>query len=426
LRGIDYNFVVEAFTVYRQLTPHFPFVELRAGADVIKMVASRPVLTLAVCTVATASQPEVQARLTQAFRYAISSRVVLGNEQNLDVLTGYLVFLAWHHHYMTDHHIYQQLALLAGMAADLGLYRAWSKRTDPSSSLERDRAFVGCYYLCSGLSATAFDMPNPLRWTSELRRCADSAAASGGMPSDRSLPSILELTRAIDDMEHGLRQAADDRPSTPSHLIEVHTRAAGQRLKALKREYPSLGGTLGYAAATIHTYQRLLRDAATPESSAVIQCACAIKEYVDDMLARPASTLHQLAIVDWTNLIEVLGLMGRVFTPPTSTSGWEMGALASMLQPKHALAAMYSHMAAAPATDPLFPRNEALLSWLGSINEGIQGRTGHEGGTPVAGSGDRESEQTGHGAVAGTQAADAPRYFGEDLLDTHFRRACVW
>lgn len=52
LHGVDYNFVANCFTIFRQLTPYFPFVELSPTADVVTMVARRPALTLAVCTVA--------------------------------------------------------------------------------------------------------------------------------------------------------------------------------------------------------------------------------------------------------------------------------------------------------------------------------------------------------------------------------------
>lgn len=409
LRGIDYNFVHKSFTVYAQLISYFPFVELRPGADIISMVASRPVLTLAICTVASGALPDVQSRLSQAFRYALSSKVVLGGERSMDVLTGFLVFLAWHHYYMSQHQLYQQLSLLAGMAADLGLYnRAYLPPEDPSSALERDRAFVGCYYICSHLSAVGFDRPNPLRWTNHLRTCAESAAASGGMPSDRALVANLELSCVIDDMEDGIRQSTESLQVASSQAVDGHTRAASQRLKALKREYPALGGTLAFTAATIHVYQRLLRAGPGSDSSILIQCACTIKEYVDELLAKPYSTIHQICIVDWANLLEILVLMSRVFRPLPSAGGWEAGALTSMLQPEMAIDSIFSHTSAAPI-DPLIPRHEPLLHFFRNLCESIKrgsaagnGPAGQRGQLAYFGSGVLESLFWDH-LVAGGQ-----------------------
>lgn len=425
LHGIDYTFVANSFTVYRQLTPNFPFVELRPGADVVSMVASRPVLTLAVCTVAASARPEVQSRLSQAFRYTISSKVILGSERSMDLLTGFMVFLAWHHHYMSPHHIYQQLTLLAGIAADLGLYQPWLEPTDPSSALERDRAFVGCYHLCAHISATGFDKPCPLRWSKHLRNCAESAAASGGLASDRALPSILELACAVDEMEDQLRQAGEVQYPIPMHFVELHTRAASQRLKALKRQYPTLGGALVFSAANIHIYQRLLRASDNPESSALIQCACAIKEYVDELMARPPSTLHQMALVDWVNLLEILVLMARVFKPLPSTGGWEAGALTSMLQPDLALDAICSHMMSAPANDTLSPRNEQLLQWLRSISEGIKRQISLDGATVAGveqapGAYRQSGEFSEQNRLRPTPGFHYFNYFGNGILDHRF------
>ncbi|KAF2214922.1 hypothetical protein CERZMDRAFT_95302 [Cercospora zeae-maydis SCOH1-5] len=401
LRGIDYHFVLKAFTIYAQLTPYFPFIELRPGADVVRMVTSRPVLTLAICTVSSGAHRELQDRLTRAFRYALSSKVLLGGERSMDVLTGLLVFLAWYHQYTSQHHFYQQLSLLAGMAADLGLYnRQYLPPDDPSSNLERDRAFVGCYYLCANLSATGFERPNPMRWTNQLRACAESAAASGGMPSDRALVAVLELSCAIDEMEDGLRQATDGRDPISPQVVDGYTRAASQRLKALKREFPSLGGTLGFAASSIHIYQRQLRAGPNPESSTLIQCACSVKEYVDELLARPPATLHQMSSVDWANMLEILVLMSRVFRPLPTAGGWEAGALTSMLQRDHALESVITHMENAPQGDPLAPRHESLLLTFRNLCEAIK-RGCAAGGGPAG-------------------QRDQLRYFGSGVLEPSF------
>lgn len=343
------------------------------------MASRRPLLTVAICTVATSSRPEAQDHLSQAFRYALSSKVLLGGERGIDLLLGLLVYLAWNHHYMSQQQIYQELYLLAGMAADLGLYSPRPKHMDTASMLERDRAFVGCYYLCACLSSTGFDKPNPLRWTDNLRHCAETVGRLGTLGTDRSMTSLVELVHALDIFEQELRAHAEYKTPTSQHHIDLHTKAASQRFKALKRDYPTITSSLAYGAATMHIHYRLIRANESPDSPTLIQCACAIKEYLDDILSRPPSTLHQLAIVDWTNLLEVLVFMARVSRPLPSNSGWEAGALTSMLQPDITLDSIYALMASAPTNDPYAPRNEALLQGFRGICEGIKRHIVYDG-----------------------------------------------
>lgn len=398
-----------SFTFFRQLTPHFPFVELSPGADVISMVAQRPFLTLAICTVASAAYPEAQGRLSQALQYALSSKVILGSERSMDLLTGLLVYLAWHHHYISQPQIYQQLYLLAGLATDLGLYKPRLDPMDPSSALERDRTFVGCYFLCSGLSPSGFDKPNPLRWTHNLRTCAENAALTGSLPSDRSLVAILELAHAMDEMEESIRHDIMSQYSNPLPYVDLQTKATSQRLKALKREHPSIASSLGFETATIHIYQRFLRISETPDHPVLIQCACAIKEYLDDFISRPPATLHQMSILDWSNLIEILVLMARVSKPVPNTSSWEAGALTSMLQPEVMLDAIWNHANSAPPNDALAPRHDALLQSLRRICDGVKRLLA------TAQQGSDGKFRAGEGGVL-----DVFRSYGNGVLDTSF------
>lgn len=378
------------------------------------MIARRPTLTLAICTVASASNSELQSRLSQAFQYTLSSKVILGGQRSLDLLTGLLVYLAWHHQYMAQHQIYQELYLLAGMAADLGLYRTRLEPLDAGSALERDRAFVGCYYLCCGLSAIGFDKPSPLRWSNSLRLCAERAAAANTLPSDAGLVSLLELTHALTDMEDSLREDIVSERGSPIQYVDLQVRATSQRLKTLKREHPALSASLTFSAVNIHLYQRLLRASETPDYPTLIQCACSIKEFVDDILARPPSTLHRIPILDWSHLMEILVLMARVSKAPPTSGGWEAGALSSMLQPDAALDALCTHMASAPANDSLSPRHEELLQWLRHMSDGIKRRILHDIGVG-GGGGAWEHEQARRG-----REPDLLNFLGNGVLDLDF------
>lgn len=369
-----------ALTIFKQLTGNFPFVSVRPDVDAVFMATHRPMTTVAICTVTSGAQPKRQERLVKAFRLALSSKVFLEGQRSLDLLIGLLTFLAWHHNYMSKQQIYQEMCLLAGMAADIGLYRQPSKAdtSDMRDIVERDRAFLGCYYICSSLSIMGFNKPNPLRWTDNLRRGAEKVAYVGALPSDRLLVGITELVRANEDLEDALRVEGDMKSSTMAHYVEAHTKAINHRLKALKREHPELGGNLGFGAATIHFHHRLLRVHDTPDIATLIQCASAIKDYLDDVLARLPTTLHHMAIVDWTNLLEILVIMARVARPLPSTVGWEAGALTSMLQPEVMLDSLVNHMASATAGDPMMPRHEAQVQWFRAVCKSIKKRILHE------------------------------------------------
>ncbi|KAK0313227.1 hypothetical protein LTR91_007645 [Friedmanniomyces endolithicus] len=393
LHDLDLNYIRTRLLAFRQLVIHFPFYCLRPDASVVDMATDHPLTTVAICTVTSSAHPNTQARLAQAFRQALSAAVIIRGEHSMDLLQGLMIYLAWHHNYMAKQQIQQMLYLLAGMAADLGLYRQ-PYRNDVlniAAALEQDRAFLGCYYLCCGLSVMTFDKPSPLRWTDNLRRCADHLAISGSHPQDHTLVGIIELIRAIDDLQDTLRSASETKRPSHAAYIDLQTRATTYRLSALKREHPELNGTLAYTAATLHLNHRLLRaTTSTPETTTLIQTACLIKEYTDDLLARPPVLLHHLAILDWTNLLEILLLLSRIAAKPLpktpgAGAGWEAGALSSMLQPESILDALCAHMAAAPLGEPLAPRCEGRLVWFRGVCKGIERRVLRERAGTVRG-----------------------------------------
>ena len=348
----------------------------------MSMLAQRPFMTAAICTVNAAANSELQGRLSHSVRLALSARAIVEGERNIDLLIGLLIYLAWHHHYLSKQQVYQYLCLLAGMTADLGLYRptAGGGTVDISPAIERDRAFLGCYYLCTGLSTRGFNKPNPLRWTDNLRQCAENVGRNGSLPSDRNLVAVIELAHAVQEMEDVLQAQADLKRSTVASFVDMHAKATSHRLKGLRRDYPSLNSDLGFAAATIQVHCKLLAASDPPDTSTLIQCACTIKEYIDDILSRTPTLLHQMSLVDWSNLLEILILMAKISKPLPNTGGWETGALSSMLQPDRVLDTICTHMASAPLGDPLAPRHEGLLQWFRAFCDSIKRRIIHDRG----------------------------------------------
>lgn len=376
LQGIDYHYVENCLTAFRPFTKNFPFVVLHPDTDAASMAADRPVTTVALCAVASGSHPDIRIRLVRSFRLALSTMVLVEGQRNIDLSIGLLVFLAWNHHYMAKHQIYQELCLLAGMATDMGMYceNLASNIPRSPSMIERFRTYLGCYYLCCSLSTIGFNKPNPLRWTDNLRKYAEIVGQFSDMQSDRMLVGIIELVKSIDDFEDSIQAPGIESLRISTQYLTMQARAANNRLSTLKREHPEIASLLTFNGLSTHIIHRLVRASCVPDMGCFIQCAFTIKEYTEDLLARPAATLYRIAIVDWVNLLEILLLMARLTTRLPSNVTWEAGAISSILQPDAILDRIYSHTTSASSEDFLNPRDEAQLLWLRNLCETIKTR----------------------------------------------------
>ncbi|KAF2717556.1 hypothetical protein K431DRAFT_232872 [Polychaeton citri CBS 116435] len=361
IQGIDYSVVSKSLTVFRQLLVNFPFLEMPISTNPIDLAATRPFLTLAICIVTASNDHHYQSQLSKAFRSALAIRVHVHGDRSIDIVLGLMVFTAWQHQYASGRQTYQELCLLCAMCFDLDP----SLRTSPYDAitigrrLEQDRAILGCYYLCSGISILAFNRPSPLKWSEHLDQSAKSVADNASSHNDQLLLSLTELMSAVESLDEILR-ALSHLPLRNTTHIDAGIRAIKHRFAALKRQCPSLVTTPGYAAASILLQCRLLRSSRPADSAALIQCAVAIRDYLDDVLHRPSSFFHHVAVVDWANLLQILIAMADMARPNPQGAGWEVGALASMMQPEGMLDSLCNHMLTAPADDALSPRHEGL------------------------------------------------------------------
>lgn len=382
LHGVDHNYIHHCFTRFGYMAACFPFVNV--PSDPKTMITRRPLTTVAICTVTSASQLDVQSRLSEAFRHALAMRCIMEGERSLDLLVGLLIYLAWHHQYYKKQQIYQKLCLLAGMATDLQMQKipslAEQARGVPDQELQK--AFIGVYYLTTSLSLMGFSKPAPLAWTSSLDHFASSLYSSTSR--EVNLQPYIDLAHLLEDHAQLLAAAP---PVQSASYIDLATKSALSRLKTLKRIHPTASSIAAYAAAAIHINARSLSASSSMNlpGAALMQSALAVKEYLDELLLRPPSTLHHIAIVDWTNLLEVLILTTRLSSPQFLASiskiaggglGWESSALASMLQPDAVLDAVCAHMAAAAGDRT--QRHEGLLSWLRGTCESIKLKMMHE------------------------------------------------
>jgi hypothetical protein len=323
LHGIDHDFVAHSFRLFRDLNRHFPFVDIPAHLDVSYMIMNRPLLTVAICGSASSARPEAQDRLTQAFGHALSSKVFISGEKSMDIMLGLLVHIAWSHYTLSHARLYQNLHLLAAMAADQGLYGFDQSIVDEEgqTALERHRAFIGSYYLCANLAEFGLAKPNPMSWTDNLHSRARNVARSGSLPFDPLMPYILSIAHAVDDFHQDIRLATVI-PSQQQVTIPLHSLAATKRLDAIRRDYPAIVTTFpGFLTASLQIHHRALRSSSRSSSSSaqilaeprtIIPLATTIKTYLDALLSSPASTPHHLPITEWAGLLDTLVLMTRL------------------------------------------------------------------------------------------------------------------
>jgi len=332
----------------------------------------RPMTTLAICVVSSGARRDHLTRLLHAFRLALSHKVIVNCESSLDLFVSLLIFLAWHQNYMVKQQICQMSCLLSGMAADLGLYRHpfQSENRDGDSVVELNRAFIGCYHLCCSLSVMGFNRPSTLRWTDNLRSCAEMVASSGSQPHDRSLIAILEMTRAVNDLDDMFRAISHHGRRMYASETEVYSMAVSHRMQDLKRDHHILSSLPSFVTTNVHFQYRALQLSGTPETASLIQCACSIKEYLDDLLSKHAIVFYQMAIIDWVSMLEILTTVARIAQSSLSSGNWEAGAISSMFQPHAVLDAVCAKMASAPVIE----RNQEQLRWLEGLCDSIKKR----------------------------------------------------
>lgn len=79
---------------FRAMTPYFPFFVLPSNATALTMCKEKPFTLLAVLAAAT-SQKKLQKSLGHKFKTCALHAVMIENERSLDLLNGFLVYLAW-------------------------------------------------------------------------------------------------------------------------------------------------------------------------------------------------------------------------------------------------------------------------------------------------------------------------------------------
>ena len=92
--------IEQLLTRFRQMQSFFPFVVIPADWTAADMLIRRPFLLLAAITNSAMGAPEIASsevrdKLSKHFKETLASRVIVDAENNLDLIQGLLVHLAW-------------------------------------------------------------------------------------------------------------------------------------------------------------------------------------------------------------------------------------------------------------------------------------------------------------------------------------------
>ncbi|RMZ46058.1 hypothetical protein CA14_005393 [Aspergillus flavus] len=189
--------------------PQFPFVIIPDSMNAISLRQEYPFLFVAIMTVSTEDRPALQKDLNHEVKRNISTRIIMNNERNIDLLLGLLVYTAWYHYHWESMlpHMYLFLQLTVTMVADLGLDRQPNfTMGDIAASLGRPssahqlvanhsaagkRALLGTFYLCS--VSSLFRQQLFMEHTDWIGQCYDELRKNSEFPSDQHLKIYIDV-----------------------------------------------------------------------------------------------------------------------------------------------------------------------------------------------------------------------------------------
>ncbi|KAE8140259.1 hypothetical protein BDV38DRAFT_280255 [Aspergillus pseudotamarii] len=189
--------------------PQFPFVIIRYSMNAISLRQEYPFLFVAIMTVSSEDRPALQKYLDHEVKRTVSTRIIMNNERNIDLLLGLLVYTAWYHYHWESMlpHMYMFLQMTVTMVADLGLDRQpnftmrniaaslgrpnSAHQQISSNSVIGKRALLGTFYLCS--VSSLFRQQLFMKHTDWINQCCDSLVKSPEFPSDTLLKTYIDV-----------------------------------------------------------------------------------------------------------------------------------------------------------------------------------------------------------------------------------------
>jgi hypothetical protein len=215
IRSISLAHIQTLLDTYRTMVDFFPFVPLPSNSSCHNLLHQRPLLALAVLTVASHDSIAFQLKLSREFRKVLMVKIMNG-EKTLDLLQGLLVFIAWHHHYMDAQAISipMLLQLCVGISSDLGLDTLALSARSPLhgrdvGNREAKRTYLGCYYLVSNIGLMDSGRIRSILHSTTLRTYALELASTWESKSDAVIPTLIDVCQFMEDVEETFHNQAE-------------------------------------------------------------------------------------------------------------------------------------------------------------------------------------------------------------------------
>ncbi|CAO2653997.1 Nn.00g107300.m01.CDS01 [Neocucurbitaria sp. VM-36] len=337
---------------YRQMSTSFPFVILSPNISGNELHESRPMLLLAILTVASWKDHRRQMSLDTVYRNELATRTIIRPRRTLGLVQSVLVYLSWYHFVFS--HKTQQIFflhhLVIGLALDIGLHQDYqplnfpqrpkAPAPPPQEQRERQRAFLGCYYLASMIAA-GLQKPNLLRHTPHMTEWAQTLKRDLEYESDEVIIHLISLRQIDDQVQDTLFSgSAAELPLSDARTL-MHVRFMEAQLDAWRREsYGSASKRLlelssSFTDMLLHSValrsQPVFDHSATTNSThlkALLSALEAGKRFLDALLSFPAYEYHIISFSEWMRLPTVIMTVARLCMPTDAhiATGWDFKA----------------------------------------------------------------------------------------------------
>ncbi|EFQ94432.1 hypothetical protein PTT_07908 [Pyrenophora teres f. teres 0-1] len=335
---------------YRQMSATFPFVVVSPDVKSVDLHAERPMLFLAVITVASWKDRSRQKKLDNVYRTELANRTIISPRRTLELVQSVLVYLSWYHFVFS--HKTQQIFflhhLVIGLALDIGLHQDHQplgfptpRRPSPPPSAkllrERYRAFLGCYYLAS-MVAAGFQKPNILKHTPAMAEWAQTLKQDHEYESDEIIPHLISLRQIDDQIQDALFTADAKRLPLSDAGTLMHVKFMEAQLDSWKknivgvRSQRLLGLSFSFTKMLLHSValrpQPKHQDpsAISTHLNALLSALEAGKHFLNTLLSFPVHEYHLISFTEWMRLPTVIMTVAKLCMPSDAhlASRWDV------------------------------------------------------------------------------------------------------
>ncbi|KAK1970698.1 hypothetical protein LY78DRAFT_569408 [Colletotrichum sublineola] len=246
----------ELFERYNtHMVPHMPAVVFPAGTTADETRKMKPLLFLAIMSVASSESPNVQRRLVKELMQIFAEKIIITGEKSLEIVQALQVAVIWYWppEHFEELKFYQLVHIGAVMALDLGLGRRVGgrrmqipyqsrnhpfKRAPPPdpASIECRRAWLAAYFLAANTSM-ALHRPNLVRWTPFMAESMEVLQTSAdAAPTDKYFCHLVWTHRLAEEV--GIQFSMDD-PGIVPNITDSRTQYALRMLERDLEKYSS-------------------------------------------------------------------------------------------------------------------------------------------------------------------------------------------